>query len=105
MSDENKQENKDYDRWAVSPDFQKFLATIFASFVGCLVAICLYNASVGLNVRCSCPMPMPRYDVPMYYGGEFAPDCPYKKHKMYPAKKHELKDTAKKVPAQEKAKK
>lgn len=103
MSDENNQKHQEYDRWAVSPDFQKFLATIFASFVGCLVAICLYNASVGLNVSCSCPMPMPAYDVPAYYGA--APGCPYKNHKMKPYKKHEMKHPAKKAPEQDKVKK
>ena len=104
MSDENNQKNKDYDRWAVSPDFQKFLATIFASFVGCLVALCLYYASVGTPVRCSCPMPMPRYDAPMYYGSEFAPDCPYKNQKVKPYKKHHVKHNPDKK-APEKAKK
>ncbi len=105
MSDETKGPNFEYRSWAISPDFQKFLFNIVASFVGCLVALCLYYASVGVPVRCSCPMSMPRYDVPMYYGSEFAPDCPYKKHKMNPAKKYEMNEVDKKAPAPEKAKK
>lgn len=86
MSDETKQRNAEYDRWEVTPDFRKFLLTIVASFVGCLVAICLYYAAIAQPVSCS--MPAPRYyDYPMYYGGDYAPECPYKQHKMKPVKK------------------
>lgn len=102
MSDENKQGNQDYNRWSVSPDFQKFLATIFASFVGALIALCLYYASIGTPVRCSCPMPFPSYDAPMYYDSEYGMDCPYKKHNMKPYKKHVKQAPAKKAPKAEK---
>ncbi len=99
MSDENKQENAAYNRWAVSYDFQRFLLMILGSFVGCLIALCLYYASVGTPVRCSCSS-VPRYD--MYYGGgEYRPDCPYKKHKMKPYKP-EKQNPAEKAPKSEK---
>ena len=40
-------------KWAIGKEYRCFLLTIFASFFGCLVALCLYNASV----KPPCPPP------------------------------------------------
>lgn len=103
MSDENKQVSCECNRWAVSPDFQKFLLTILASFVGCLVALCLYNAAVGTNVRCSCPMsPAIMYDAPMPPRPEFGPEHRMDDHRVKPHKKHPNGPMEKRAPKPEK---
>ena len=84
MSDEKQQTDFDGRKWSISPEFQQFLLTILATFIGCLVALCLYYASVGTPVRCSCPM----YGAPAYYESNFAPDYPYPNREMRPPKKH-----------------
>ncbi len=101
MTEETKQETQINSQWSISPDFAKFLLTIVASFVGCLVALCLFSAVIRPPERPYCPMP--RYDASMYYygNGDFQPDCPYKKHKMN-AKKKDFKAPAKKAPQKDK---
>lgn len=83
MTEEIKQENCKRETWTISPDFGKFLLTILASFLGCLIALCLYSAAVKPSFKpCNVPPP-PRFEAPMHHRGEFRPDCPYKKHKMH----------------------
>lgn len=96
MTEEIKQENTNNCQWSISPDFAKFLLTILASFVGCLVALCLFTAVIRPPERPYCPMTPPSYDAPYHHGqGHFKPDCPYKKHKME-AKKKDFKAPVKK---------
>lgn len=42
--EENKQETLKNEKWTVSADFKNFLLSILASFLGCLVALCLFSA-------------------------------------------------------------
>ena len=85
MTEENRQE-----RWSISPDFAKFLLTILGTFVGSLIALSLYGGLI--NPPKQCPMyPPPSYYAPMYYGDEYVPECPYKKHKMKPYKNFKMK--------------
>lgn len=83
MTEENRQETTNNSQWSISPDFAKFLLTIVASFVGSLIAICLFSAVIRPPERPYCPMMIPpSFDAPYYGAGEYRPDCPYKRHKM-----------------------
>ena len=81
MTEEIKQENK----WAISKEYRQFLLTILASFLGCLVALCLYNASLRpqppvIHVDCPCAMHnMHRPDFPMF-DEHRGPRPDFKKH-------------------------
>ena len=44
MTEEIKEEKKC--NCCISPEYKQFLLTILAAFLGCLVALCLYNAAV-----------------------------------------------------------
>ncbi len=96
MTEEIKQETENNSKWSISPDFAKFLLTIAASFIGCLVALCLFTAAIRPPER-PCPPAMHlRYDAPYYDGHrEFKPDHPHKKHKIE-AKKNDIKPPVKK---------
>ena len=83
MTEEIKEERTNRGQWSISPDFARFLLTILASFLGCLVALCLYGAAVKPALN-PCPVPPPRYEAPVYHHkGEFRPDRVRKHHKMH----------------------
>ncbi len=87
MTEEIKEEQVKPNQWSISPDFRNFLLTILASFFGCLVALCLYNATIRPPVKpCPCPAKPPVYGAPYHHRGEFRPDRPYKHHKIKPDK-------------------
>ena len=85
MSDEKQQPDFDGRKWSISPEFQQFLLTILATFIGCLIALCLYNASIG-SFRD--PRPLPPSFAPVHKGMEFAPGCPFQDREMRPPRKH-----------------
>ncbi len=102
MTDEIKQETVTNSQWSISPDFAKFLLMILGSFIGCLIALCLFSAVIRPPEKPYCPMMPPRYDAPYYhYRGEFRPGCPCKKQKM-DAPRKDVKAPAKQAPKQDK---
>lgn len=67
MTDEIKEEIKEEKKCncCISADYKRFLLTILASFVGCLIALCLYNASVKPPMPPQ-PCPIVRMEVPQF---------------------------------------
>ena len=64
----------------------RFLQTILGSFLGCLVALCLYGAAVKPQPPQPCPMFPPRFEAPRpYHFDAHRPRGEFKCHKM---KKH-----------------
>jgi len=75
MSDEIKEEIKDEKKCCccISDDYKKFLLTILASFLGCLVALCLYGATTRPQLPPQpCPCPIKRMESPKFehHGGD-----------------------------------
>ncbi len=65
MTEENKEQK--ICPWCVGRDYKIFLANIFGAFVGCLLALCLYNASVNTQPRviyetAPCPCEVEHFD-------------------------------------------
>ncbi len=88
MTEETKNEIVQRSKWSISPEFGNFLLTILASFLGCLVALCLYSAAVRpLMKPCPLPPPPPRFEAPMHHRGEFRPYKHHKHHKIAPDKR------------------
>lgn len=89
MTEEIKQETCNYEKWTISPEFKQFLLMILASFLGCLVALCLYSAAIKPKKHCPCPPPPPRFEaVGRFDGyqvpprGDFRPDRPHRHHRL-----------------------
>ena len=100
MTEEINQETKS-SQWSISPDFAKFLLTILATFIGCLIALCLFSAVTRPQGK-PCCYPPPRFEAPMYHHrGEFRPHKPYKHHKI-DAPRKEFKAPAPKAPKEDK---
>lgn len=86
---EIKTETVKNEKWTVSDDFKNFLLTILASFLGCLVALCLYSAATKPPAK-PCPMPPLRFEAPRHHGidaarppkGDFRPDRARKHHEI-----------------------
>lgn len=69
MSDEIKEEIKDEKKCCccISDDYKRFLLTILASFLGCLVALCLYGATTRPQMPPQpCPCPIKRMEAPQF---------------------------------------
>ncbi|MBO6088117.1 hypothetical protein J6P92_07240 [bacterium] len=63
MSDEIKEEKKC--NCCISEDYKRFLLTILASFLGCLVALCLYGAATKPQIPPQ-PCPLIRMEAPNF---------------------------------------
>ncbi len=61
MSDEIKEEKKEC---KCSKELKMFLLTILGSFLGCLVALCLFTAAVKPQTQPPHPAPCPRVEAP-----------------------------------------
>ncbi len=89
MTEEIKQEICNCEKWTIGPEFKQFLLTILASFLGCIVALCLYSAAIKPK-HCPCPPPPPRFEAvrhfDVYQGvplrGDFRPDRPHRHHRL-----------------------
>ncbi len=85
MTEEIKEEKQE--KFVLSPDLKQFLLTILASFLGCLVALCLYSSAVKPKFK-HCPPPPPRFEAVRHFDGyqaippkrDFRPDRPHHKH-------------------------
>ena len=88
MTEEIKEEVKNEKRccYCISEGYKRFLLTILGSFVGCLIALCLYNASVGFPQLP--PPPCHRVEFVEFDYNEEIPEFEHQK----PAKKFEHKD-------------
>lgn len=89
MTEEIKQETCNCEKWSVGPEFKQFLLMILASFLGCLIALCLYSAAIKPQKHCPCPPPPPRYEAVRHFDGyqipprgDFRPDRPHRHHRL-----------------------
>ena len=80
MTEEIKEEKKC--NCCISPEYKQFLLTILASFLGCLVALCLYNASVKPKYPPAPNFgPCPIQKMHKFHKG--FPNPEFRKHKMH----------------------
>ena len=83
MTEEIKEEKKC--NCCISPEYKQFLLTILAAFLGCLVALCLYNAARKPQLP---PMPMPYYGQPCPIQKMHKFDRGFQHHKLHQGKFH-----------------
>lgn len=80
MTEEIK-ENEKQCNCCLSPEYKQFLATILASFLGCLVALCLYSAATRPQLPpCNCSGPCP---VKMHKFHKGFPEQQFKKENFH----------------------